>query len=81
MATVTHEPEQSRFTAGEAYLTYRQEDGVLDIRHTVVPEHLSGQGIGGDLVQTAVEHARAEGLELRTTCSYARGWVEKHPDA
>ena len=81
MATVTHDPEQARFVAGAAYLTYRLDDGVLDVRHTVVPEELSGQGLGGDLVQAAVAHARAEGLTLRTTCSYARDWVAKHPDA
>ena len=81
MADVTHAPDRSRFESGEAYLSYVRSDGALDIQHTIVPPELSGQGIGGEMVQEAVAFARAEGLEVVATCSYARAWLDKHPDA
>lgn len=79
MTDVTHLPDQSRFESGAAYLTYREADGSLDIQHTIVPEDMGGQGIGGALVQAAVDYAQQAGLELVVTCPFARKWLEKHP--
>jgi predicted GNAT family acetyltransferase len=81
MTDVTHSPGISRFESGAAYLSYRRTDETLDIQHTVVPEDMGGQGVGGALVQAAVDFARKEDLELIVTCQFARGWLEKHPDA
>ena len=81
MATVTHDPDASRFTSGEAYLSYVRSDGELDVQHTIVPPEMSGQGIGGELVAAAVAYAQEEGLEVRPTCSYARAWLEKNSPA
>jgi predicted GNAT family acetyltransferase len=80
MADVTHVPDRSRFESGAAYVTYEVSDGSLDIRHTVVPKEMEGQGVGGDLVRAVVAYARAEGLELVVTCHFAKGWLAKHPD-
>ena len=79
MTDVTHVPEQSRFESGAAYLTYREADGRFDLQHTIVPEELGGQGVGGALVQAAVAYAREAGLELVVTCPFARKWLAKHP--
>jgi predicted GNAT family acetyltransferase len=81
VADVTHSPETSRFESGRAYLDYERKGDTLDIRHTIVPEDMGGQGIGGDLVRAAVEYVRAEGLELVVTCPFAKKWLAKHPDA
>lgn len=74
-----------RFVVGagaeEAELVYRLNGRRLVLVHTGVPDALGGQGIGGRLVSAAVERARAEGLTLVPLCSYARGWLERHPDA
>ncbi|MDT7536982.1 MAG: uncharacterized protein QOI82_567, partial [Actinomycetota bacterium] len=51
----------------------------FDIQHTVVPEEMGGQGVGGALVQAAVDYAKDAGLELVVTCPFARKWLEKHP--
>jgi predicted GNAT family acetyltransferase len=77
MTDVTHAPDRSRFEAGAAYLSYERQGSTFDIQHTVVPEEMGGQGIGGKLVQAAVDYAHAEGLELVVTCSFARSWLEK----
>ena len=81
MADVTHKPETARFVSDDAYLSYVRDDGSFDIQHTVVPRELEGQGIGSALVQAAVEHARAEGLRIVPTCSFAREWLAKHAAA
>jgi predicted GNAT family acetyltransferase len=79
MADVRHVPERSRFEAGDAYLSYAESAGRFDIQHTIVPEAMAGQGVGGALVQAAVDYARDAGLELVVTCPFARRWLEKHP--
>ena len=81
MTDVTHDPDRSRFERGKAYLSYERTGDTLDIQHTIVPEDMGGQGVGGDLVRTAVAYARAEGLELVVTCPFAKKWLAKHPDA
>ena len=81
MPAVTHSPETSRFESGAAYLEYRRTGSTFDLQHTVVPRDLGGQGVGGALVQAAVDHARAEGLDLVVTCPFARKWLAKHPQS
>jgi predicted GNAT family acetyltransferase len=81
MTDVTHSPGSSRFEAGPAYLSYDRAADTFTIEHTVVPADLEGQGIGGKLVQAAVDHARNEGLTVVAHCSFARGWLDRHPDA
>lgn len=80
---VVHSPSRSRFetqAGGElSRLEYRLQDGVMDIHHTEVPASLGGRGIGGKLVEAAVAYARAHGLQVRASCSYARHWMERHP--
>jgi predicted GNAT family acetyltransferase len=79
MTDVTHLPGRSRFESGAAYLTYREADGRFDLQHTIVPDEMAGQGVGGSLVQAAVDYARGAGLELVVTCPFAKKWLEKHP--
>ena len=81
MTDVIHSPGSSRFEAGAAYLSYERHGSTFDIKHTVVPEEMGGQGLGGKLVQAAVDYARAQQLDLVVTCEFARGWLDKHPDA
>lgn len=80
---IEHKPDESRFTmklpGGVAFLEYDQQDGVLEILHTIVPERERGQGKGAMLVEHAVGYAREHGLEIEPTCWYARQWLEAHP--
>ena len=81
MTDVTHDPDRSRFRADAAHLEYTRGGDELTLLHTVVPEELGGQGLGGRLVQAAVDYAQAEGLAVVPVCSFARRWLEKHPAA
>ena len=84
MPDIAHDAARQRFateTDGQtAYLEYEQADDVMVITHTIVPSAIGGRGIAGDLVRTAVEYAKAEGLKVDPRCSYADGWMRKHPE-
>jgi predicted GNAT family acetyltransferase len=65
----------------DAQLVYEARDGQLVLMHTEVPDALGGRGIGGRLVQAAVERASKTGEVVLPWCPYARKWLEDHPDA
>jgi uncharacterized protein len=60
---------------------YRIRGDRLVLVHTEVPVELEGRGIGGRLVTAAVDRAAREGLTLVPLCPFARGWLERHPEA
>ena len=64
-----------------AELAYRTRGNRLVLIHTEVPFELEGRGIGGRLVTAAVDRAAREGLTLVPLCPFARGWLERHPEA
>jgi predicted GNAT family acetyltransferase len=75
----SHHRFVARLPEGEAVLTYRLKNQLLDIRTTYVPPTARGHGIGGALVEAALLHARTEGLKVIPTCSYVGPWVARHP--
>jgi predicted GNAT family acetyltransferase len=83
-SAVVHDPEGRHWTvageAGDARLDYSLSDGVLTIRHTAVPQAMSGRGIAGRLVAAAVEFARGHGYRVRPACEYAEVWMARHPE-
>ena len=63
-----------------AYLDYAQHGDKLVLIHTEVPEALEGHGVGGDIVQFAIDFADAHEFTVVPRCSFARGWLERNPD-
>ncbi len=56
-----------------AELTYvKSGDSEITIDHTEVDPKLRGENIGEDLVATAAEYARENGLKIKATCPYAK---------
>ena len=82
---VVDNPDASRFEVRAdgwlAELIYRRHGQRLVLVHTEVPPELEGRGIGGALVTAAIDVAAREGLTLVPYCPFARGWLERHPDA
>jgi predicted GNAT family acetyltransferase len=78
-------PEESRYVVRlngvEAELVYQLHGDRFVLVHTGVPEELGGRGIGGRLVATALERARAEHLTVVPWCPFATRWLRDHPDA
>lgn len=83
-AAISHDEAGRRFSltadGHEGYVDYALDAGTMVIIHTVVPPAIGGRGIAGRLVRAAFEHARSQGWRVRTDCSYAAGWVRKHPE-
>ena len=80
---ISHDPASGRFSARldghEAELVYRRQGGRLLIDHTGVPEAIGGRGVAGELVRSALEYARAEGLRVVPLCSYSAEYIRRHP--
>lgn len=82
---VRHDEAGRRFVAvidgHEAYVAYRPaDDKTLDFQRTYVPGELRGRGVAGKLVARALDLAREQGLTVVPTCSYVRGFLERHPE-
>ena len=54
------------------------EKNVFDINHTFVDESMQGKGIAAQLVRRAINEINLRGGEIKTSCSYARKYVEKN---
>ncbi len=84
-AEVTDNHAESRFElqAGGrlAELMYRRNGNRLVLIHTEVPVGLEGRGIGSRLVAAAIDRAARERMTVVPLCPFARGWLERHPDA
>ncbi len=81
---VQHDPHTQRFLAFmdgvQAELDYERSAGILRLTHTGVPSAIGGRGVAAELVRTALEHARAEGLKVVPACSYVAGYITRHPE-
>lgn len=80
---VTDNVGESRFelpAGGKiAELVYLLRADRLVILHVGVPGEYSGQGLGGMLVQAAVDRAARENLTVVPLCPFARSWLERNP--
>lgn len=63
-----------------AYLKYDIEDSVITLIETQVPPSLEGRGIGSRLVKFGLDYARSVGLLVVLECSFARSYVQRHPE-
>ena len=64
-----------------AEMTYmRAADARIVIEHTAVSEDLAGQGVGRELVRTAVEYAREHDLKIIPVCPFARSVFDSTPE-
>ncbi len=84
--TVRDNPEEQRFEALDdsgkllAISTYRRYDDRIVFVHTEVDDGAEGQGVGSDLVRTALDQVREEGLRVVAQCPFVKEWIRRHPD-
>jgi predicted GNAT family acetyltransferase len=62
------------------FADYRRRDSHLSITHVEAPVSLRGSGAAGRLMQGMLDLIRAEGLKVTPLCSYARAWMQRHPE-
>ncbi len=64
-----------------AELTYsRAEDDKIIIDHTWVDPKMRNQGVGEQLVEAAVNHAREANLKIVTLCTFAQSVFDNTSD-
>lgn len=80
---IQHDPTAHRFTAtrtdGTGELVYEQpQAGVIDFVHTFVDEGLRGQGVADELARAGLAFARAQHLQVRTSCEFMAAFAQRH---
>lgn len=63
-----------------AYITYDNQNGVLHLTQTIVPDALAGKGLAKKLTIAVMDEIEAQGLKMQPQCSYIVAFVEKNPD-
>ena len=61
-------------------LEYRIDGRTLVLRHTEVPDALSGHGIAAALAKFAMDSARERGMDVVPICAYVTAWIRRHPE-
>ena len=84
MEEVRDTPDRHRFElevdGATAFASYRLNGANIIFDHTIVPDALSGRGIGSRLVRGALDAVRAKGLKVVPICPFVRAYIEKHPE-
>jgi predicted GNAT family acetyltransferase len=84
--SVRDNPDEQRFEAfdssGEllAISTYRRYEDRIVFVHTEVDDDAEGQGVGSDLVRTALDQVRDEGLRVVAQCPFVKEWISRHQE-
>jgi uncharacterized protein len=64
-----------------SYLEFETDGhGWMTIWHTEVAKAQRGKGVGLELVKTAFQYARENGLKVDVICPLASHLVQKHPE-
>lgn len=83
MTDITHNHQANRFELIQdgqtAYISYQASDDTLTYDHTIVPDLLSGQGIGSQLVKHALNYADEQNKKVIPHCSFVAHYINKHP--
>ncbi|WP_020570683.1 GNAT family N-acetyltransferase [Neolewinella persica] len=81
---VVNKPKKFRFEVVSgaliSKLEYRLGRYKIALVHTEVPEELQGQGIGGALIRTALQHARDNELIVLPYCPFVAAYLARHPE-
>ena len=62
------------------FAEYIRTKNLIAFVHTEVEEDYEGQGIGGALVRTSLDAARAAGAPVLAVCPFYTAWIARHPE-
>jgi predicted GNAT family acetyltransferase len=81
--TLRHRPEASCYEALvgalRAEADYVRSGDVFTFTHVGVPPVIEGRGVGGRLVQFALDDVRAQGGRVIPRCPFVRAWIRRNP--
>lgn len=75
--------EEGRFYIGDkqepdAFISFKNKEGVLFVNSTFVDGSLRGQGIAAKLVKEIIDYAIENNFKIKPVCSYVVKYFEKH---
>ena len=81
---IVDNPERRRFEARDGrrlagWADYDETAELIVFTHTNVNPEWEGQGVGGTLVRTVLDHTRAQGMKVLPLCPFVKTWIERHP--
>lgn len=62
------------------FLVYRLAPDLITFVHTEIDPEREGEGLGGHLVQYALDDARARGLEVQPVCPFVASFISAHAE-
>lgn len=83
--TVRDNAQQNRFevlVGGEVagFAAYRHEGDMIAFTHVEVDDGHEGDGLGSQLVRSALAEVRERGTPVLPYCPFVQGFLRKHPD-
>jgi len=63
-----------------AVAQYKRLDNAIVFTHTEVPSELSGRGVAGILVKTALDDVRGRGLAVVPFCPFVASYIRRHAE-
>ncbi|MDE5815403.1 MAG: N-acetyltransferase [Alistipes sp.] len=64
----------------KAYVDYRTYPDVIELTYTYVPQSCRGKRFGGELVESVLEHVRAQRLKVIPRCGFIARGIQVHPE-
>jgi uncharacterized protein len=85
MADVHDNPDAHRYELTVdgrvgAFVTYVVRGDVAEFVHTETVEGFEGRGLAKELVRDALDDARRRGWQVRPSCPFVRGFIERNPE-
>ena len=80
---VADNPDKARFEIrvdGElaGFALYHRRGQEIAFTHTQTDDRFRGQGLGGRLVQSALDEVRDRNLAVLPYCPFVKGWITGH---
>jgi predicted GNAT family acetyltransferase len=84
-AQIADVPDHSRYEVrvdGEpaGFAEYRRRRDLIAFTHTLIDPRFEGHGLATQLIQTALDRARTEGLAVLPFCPFVRAYIADHTD-
>jgi uncharacterized protein len=78
-------PERSRLEVrvdGElaGFAEYRRRRGLIEFIHTEIEPRFEGHGLASELIESALDQARSDGLAVLPYCPFVRGYIANHDE-
>jgi predicted GNAT family acetyltransferase len=64
--------------AGHA--SYRRKPGIIAFIHTEIDPEFEGQGLGGQLIEAALNSAQAEEIDVLPFCPFVNKYISEHDE-